>query len=102
MKQSIFARVAQLAKTNINALLDSEEGPQKMLDRMVRDYPANIREAEAAVAQTTGNVRMAEKDYRRAVNDANAWGNKATAAPRKADEVGAAGNGVDEDKFSGR
>ena len=65
MKQSIFARVAQLAKANINALLDSAEDPQKMLDQMVRDYSANIREAEAAVAQTIGNVRMAEEDYRR-------------------------------------
>ncbi|MBD1591961.1 PspA/IM30 family protein [Arthrobacter sp. S1_S22] len=99
MKQSIFARVAQLAKANINALLDSAEDPQKMLDQMVRDYSANIREAEAAVAQTIGNVRMAEEDYRRAVNDANTWGNKAIAASRKADEFRAAGNGVDADKF---
>ncbi len=66
---------------------------------MVRDYSANIREAEAAVAQTIGNVRMAEEDYRRAVNDANTWGNKAIAASRKADEFRAAGNGVDADKF---
>ena len=99
MKQSIFARVAQLAKANINALLESAEDPQKMLDQMVRDYSANIREAEAAVAQTIGNVRMAEEDYRRAVNDANTWGNKAIAASRKADEFRAAGNGVDADKF---
>jgi phage shock protein A len=99
VKQSIFARVAQLAKANINALLDSAEDPQKMLDQMVRDYSENIREAEAAVAQTIGNVRMAEEDYRRAVSDANTWGSKAIAASRKADEFRAAGNGVDADKF---
>ncbi|TLM82027.1 PspA/IM30 family protein [Pseudarthrobacter sp. NamE5] len=99
MKQSIFARVAQLAKANLNALLDSAEDPQKMLNQMVRDYSNNIREAEAAVAQTIGNLRMAEDDYNRALNDADTWGNKAIAASRKADEFRASGNPVDAAKF---
>jgi phage shock protein A len=99
VKQSIFARVAQLANANLNALLDSAEDPQKMLDQMVRDYSENIREAEAAVAQTIGNLRMAEDDHARAMNDASTWGNKAIAASRKADEFRAGGNSVDADKF---
>ncbi|ACL40076.1 phage shock protein A, PspA [Pseudarthrobacter chlorophenolicus A6] len=98
MKQSIFARVAQLAKANLNAVLDSAEDPQKMLDQMVRDYSNNIREAEAAIAQTIGNLRMAEDDHKRAIDDAHSWGNKAIAASRKADEFRAAGNS-DADKF---
>ena len=32
-KQTIFGRVAQLAKANINALIDRAEDPQKMIDR---------------------------------------------------------------------
>jgi phage shock protein A len=70
-----------------------------MLDQMVRDYSENIREAESAVAQTIGNLRMAEEDHNRAVNDANTWANKAIAASRKADEFRAAGNPADADKF---
>ena len=62
-KQTIFGRIAQLAKANINALLDAAEDPQKMLDQMVRDYTNSIREAEAAVAQTIGNLRLLEKDH---------------------------------------
>ena len=62
-KQSIFGRIAQLAKANINAIIDSAEDPQKMLDQMVRDYTENIREAESAVAQTIGNLRLLEKDH---------------------------------------
>ena len=42
VKQSIFGRIAQLAKANINALLDAAEDPQKMLDQMVRDYTNNM------------------------------------------------------------
>ncbi|NUU31162.1 PspA/IM30 family protein [Arthrobacter sp. C9C5] len=99
MKQNIFGRIAQLAKANINALLDQAEDPQKMLDQMVRDYSENIREAEAAVAQTIGNLRLAEDDYRKAVADTQHWGGKALAASRKADEYRATGNAADAEKF---
>ena len=36
-KQTIFGRIAQLTKANINALIDAAEDPEKMLDQMVRD-----------------------------------------------------------------
>lgn len=99
VKQSIFGRIAQLAKANINSLLDSAEDPQKMLDQMVRDYKANISEAEGAVAQTIGNLRMLEDDYNEDVKAASDWGSKALAASRKADEFRAAGNAGDAQKF---
>lgn len=99
MKQTIFGRVAQLAKANINALLDNAEDPQKMLDQMVRDYSENITEAESAIAATIGNLRMAEDDHTVAVAEAAEWGRKAIAASRKADEYRAAGNTADADKF---
>ncbi|WAB83099.1 PspA/IM30 family protein [Microcella daejeonensis] len=98
-KQSIFGRIAQLAKANINALLDSAEDPQKMLDQMVRDYSASIQEAEAAIAQTIGNLRLLEQDYAEDVATAQDWGRKAVAASAKADEYRAAGNAADGDKF---
>ena len=62
VKQSIFGRIAQLAKANINALLDAAEDPAMMLDQMVRDYKNNIDEAESAIAQTIGNLRLLEQD----------------------------------------
>lgn len=99
VKQSIFGRVAQLAKANINAMLDSAEDPQKMLDQMVRDYTDNIAEAETAVAQTIGNLRMLEDDYSEDLKAASDWGNKALAASSKADEFRAAGESANADKF---
>ncbi|NKX53800.1 PspA/IM30 family protein [Arthrobacter mobilis] len=99
VKQSIFGRIAQLAKANINALLDQAEDPQKMLDQMVRDYANNIAEAESAVAQTIGNLRMLQDDYNEDLATARDWGNKALAASRKADEFRAAGNTADAEKF---
>lgn len=98
-KQTIFGRIAQLAKANINALIDAAEDPEKMLDQMVRDYTNNIREAEAAVAQTIGNLRLLEKDHTEDVKTAQEWGTKALAASNKADEFRAAGDVANADKF---
>jgi len=98
-KQSILGRITQLAKANINAMLDQAEDPALMLDQMVRDYTNSIAEAESAVAQTIGNLRLVEQDYDEDVAAANDWGRKALAASSKADELRAGGNTVDADKF---
>ena len=55
-KQSIFGRIAQLAKANINALLDSAEDPKLMLDQMVRDYTNSIADAESAIVFSLSKV----------------------------------------------
>ncbi|MEV7280633.1 PspA/IM30 family protein [Streptomyces sp. NPDC093111] len=98
-KQTILGRVAQLAKANINALLDQAEDPQKMLDQLIRDYASNIAEAEEAVAATIGNLRMMEQDHQEDVAAAKEWGEKALAASRKADELRAGGQPAEADRF---
>ena len=90
-KQTIMGRIAQLAKANINALLDKAEDPQKMIDQLVRDYTNSIVEAENAIAQTLGNLRMAEKDYEEDV--------KAAAASAKADAMRATGDEAGANKW---
>ena len=98
-KQSILGRITQLLKANINALIDQAEDPQLLLDQLVRDYTNSIAEAESAVAQTIGNLRLMEQDHAEDVAAAADWGRKALAASNKADELRAAGNTADADKF---
>jgi phage shock protein A len=98
-KQSILGRITQLLKANINALIDQAEDPQLLLDQLVRDYTNSIAEAESAVAQTIGNLRLMEQDYAEDIDAANDWGRKALAASAKGDELRAAGNAADADKF---
>lgn len=86
-QQSILGRISQMARANINALLDAAEDPEKMLDQMIRDYINNISEAEEAVAQSIGNLRMMEEDSREAEETAAGWGSKAAAAAAKAKEL---------------
>lgn len=98
-KQTVLGRVAQLAKANINALLDQAEDPQKMIDQLIRDYTNNIREAEEAVAATIGNLRLMEEDHAEDVAAAREWGGKALAASRKADELRTADGAAEADRF---
>ncbi|MFG3410061.1 PspA/IM30 family protein [Streptomyces sp. NPDC048142] len=98
-KQTVLGRVTQLAKANINALLDQAEDPRKMLDQLIRDYTNNIAEAEQAVASTIGNLRLMEQDHQEDVETAAGWGGKALAASRKADELRGAGSVAEADTF---
>lgn len=97
--QSILGRIMQMARANVNAMLDQVEDPKSMLDQMVRDYTSSITEAENAVAQTVGNLRLLEEDSAEAAKAAKEWGAKAMAASRRADELRQAGNAAEADKF---
>jgi phage shock protein A len=96
---TILGRIGQLVRANINAMLDSAEDPELMLDQLVRDFTNNIAEAEEAVAQTIGNLRLVEDDAREAREAVTEWGGKASAASRRADELRAAGNATEADRF---
>jgi phage shock protein A len=80
-------------------MLDRAEDPEKMLDQLIRDFTNNIREAEEAVAQTVGNLRLLEDDNREAQSAEREWGEKARAASRKADELRAGGNTTEANRF---
>lgn len=98
-KTSILGRISQLAKANINAMLDRAEDPEKMLNQLVTDFTNSIAEAEEAVAQTIANTRMAEEDLRIDRDAAQEWGRKAAAASAKADELRASGDTAGAEKF---
>ena len=99
MGDNILGRIGNLVRANVNALIDGAEDPEKMLDQLVRDYTNNIAEAEQAVAQTIGNLRLSEDDASTAQAGVAEWGGKALAASHKADELRAAGNTAEADRF---
>lgn len=98
-KQTVLGRIGQLTRANINSLLDKAEDPEKMLDQLVRDYTNSIAEAEDAVAQTIGNLRLTEADHAEDVAAVKEWGNKALLASHKADSLRAGGQPGEADKF---
>jgi phage shock protein A len=98
-KTSILGRISQLAKANVNALLDRAEDPEKMLNQLVTDFTNSIAEAEEAVAQTIANTRLAEQDLQIDKDAVEEWGRKAAAASSKADELRASGDTAGADRF---
>ncbi len=96
---SILGRMSQLVRANVNALLDQAEDPEKMLDQLIRDFTNNIAEAEEAVAQTIGNLRLMEDDAREARQAGGEWMIKAKAASDRADALRAEGNAAEADRF---
>lgn len=98
-KQTLLGRITQLTRANLHALLDQAEDPEKMLDQMIRDFRSSISEAEDAIAQTIGNLRLAEADRNEDVAAAEEWGRKAAAASRKADELRAQEKSAEADRF---
>ena len=96
----ILGRVGNILRANINAMVDSAEDPEKMLDQLIRDFTNNIQEAEHAVAETIGNLRMAEEDHQKAHDEADEWGAKARAAAGKASQLEASGSAVEAARFN--
>ena len=99
MATSILGRISTLTRANINAMLDKAEDPEKMLDQMIRDFTDNIQDAEQAVAQTIGNLRLVEEDLKEAREASGEWANKALAASQRADTLRTGGNTAEADKF---
>ncbi|WP_029150602.1 PspA/IM30 family protein [Microbacterium indicum] len=98
-KQSIFGRISNLIRANVNSMIDQAEDPEKMIAQLVRDYTNNIADAESAIAETIGQLRLLERDVEEDRQTASEWGNKALAASRKGDELRAAGDAAGADKF---
>src|SRR3954464_5504648 len=96
---TILGRVSQLVRANINAILDQAEDPEKMLDQLIRDFTNNIAEAEDAVAQTVGNLRLLEDDAREAREASAEWRAKAQAASDRAESLRSQGNAAEADRF---
>jgi phage shock protein A len=96
---SILGRIGQLVRANVNGMLDQAEDPEKMLDQLIRDFTSNIAEAEEAVAQTVGNLRLLEDDAREAREASGEWLRKAQAASDRAEALRAQGNAAEADRF---
>jgi phage shock protein A len=98
-KHGIIGRVTQLARADVTAIIDSADGPPQLLDRFIGDYTATIADAERAIAQLIDNLHVAEDDQQQDAKAAAEWGKEAAAASQMADELRAAGEAVEADRF---
>ena len=101
-QQGIVGRVMQLARANVNAMIDSAEDPQVMLDQLVRDYSAHILRGRAGDRADDRELphHRSRKTSRKRPRPAQQWGKKGAGRQQEGGRVcGATGTVREADTF---
>lgn len=80
---SIFERISNIIRANINDLLDSAEDPEAMLNQIIRDMSDALKQADSDIADQIAQQKMIEGDLEAAQKNAAAWQEKAELAVSK-------------------
>src|SRR5258708_21850739 len=82
----IFARIAQLIKSNLNDLISKSEDPEKMLNQVVLDMNNQLVEAKKQVAASIADEKRLAKQHEQEVANAAEWERRAMMALRAGNE----------------
>jgi phage shock protein A len=77
---SIFKRISNIFRSNVNDALDNIEDAEKMLKQMVLDMEASINKATTAIAQAIANEKNLARKIDLAKQNSKDWENKAMQA----------------------
>lgn len=77
---SIFNRVSDLIRSNINDLLDRAEDPEKMVKQIIIDMEQQVREATQALGQAMASEKQAYNQLEKAKASSAEWERKAKMA----------------------
>ncbi|MBM3290664.1 MAG: phage shock protein A, partial [Candidatus Hydrogenedentes bacterium] len=79
----IFTRARDIISSNINAMLDEAEDPEKIANLMVREMEDTLIELKASCAGAKAAKRRIEQDRECAVKQASDWAARAQRAVDK-------------------
>jgi len=82
----IFARIAQLIKSNLNDLISRSEDPEKMLNQVVLDMNNQLVEAKKQVAASIADEKRLAKQAEQEAANAAEWERRAMMALRAGNE----------------
>lgn len=77
---SIFSRLGDIISSNINAMLDKAENPEKMIKMMIQEMEDTLIDIKANCASTMAAEKRIQRELASATAMARAWGDKATLA----------------------
>lgn len=63
MAQSIFTRFKDIMSSNINALLDKAEDPEKMIDQYLRDLESDLGNVKANAAAVMAEEKRCQREF---------------------------------------
>ena len=76
----IFSRMSDIMKANINDLIDRAEDPEKMVKQIIRDLQQEVSKSTQALGKAMASQRIAERQYKTALQTSADWESKAKAA----------------------
>ncbi len=79
----IFTRFRDIISSNINAMLDKAEDPEKLIRLMIREMEDTLVEIKAACAGSMAGAKKVERKLSAAQNRSRYWEEKAELAVRK-------------------
>lgn len=82
----IFSRMNRVIKSNLNALIDKAEDPEKLIGQTVIDMKAELRTARKELVQTLGTAKRLLKKAQEHEGEAARWEDKAVVALQQGDE----------------
>ena len=83
---SILKRLRDIVSSNINAMLDRAEDPEKMLEQYIRDMEESYQEAKVAVTQSIASKNRIEVKYKKQVEEVAKWEKNAILAVQKGED----------------
>ncbi len=83
----IFKRISMIIRSNINALIDKAEEPEKMLEQIIADMIENMREIKLQVARSMRDEKMLERKVEENDKLAQEYTAKAELALEKGDDT---------------
>ena len=86
MAKSVFSRMADILKANINELLDRAEEPDKMIRQMVREMEEAVNKATASVGTALANQKRLERQHAEKTAQVEEWQRRAERAVEGGDD----------------
>ncbi|UCF48257.1 MAG: PspA/IM30 family protein [Myxococcales bacterium] len=82
----IFSRLNRVIKSNLNALIDQAEDPDKMIGQTVADMKSALKRARKDLIESLGSAKRLEKKEKDLQQEAADWEQKAILALEREDE----------------
>src|SRR5687767_4932480 len=82
-----FSRLGRMLRSNVNALLDAAENPEKTMEQLIKDAEDHYRQTKDQVAQAMVEEKRIEKKLHDQREEAAGWKRKAEFAVKKGDDA---------------